>query len=78
MRENFSDDILERYNIVQKDGMAEVCFLEKLENDGLLEDTVIIAYTAAIHFILTGITNIKSTLASGKVAAYARNMDILM
>lgn len=35
MRENFSDDILERYNIVQKDGMAEVCFLEKLENEDL-------------------------------------------
>lgn len=35
MRENFSEDILERYNIVQKDNIAEVCFLDNLKNENL-------------------------------------------
>lgn len=35
MRENFSEEIFERYNIVQKDNIAGVSFLEKLENEKL-------------------------------------------
>ena len=38
----------------------------------------ITAYIAPSHFTRIGMINMSSTCASGKVAAYARNIDILM
>ena len=35
-------------------------------------------YTAAIHFILIGIMNIRRTCISGYIHANARKMDMLM